>query len=144
MSAVAIPPVPPSPPGAPLVGHLLAYRRDPLGFLVRTARAYDGDVVSYRHGPRRVYFLKHPDLVREVLVTRQHEFGKGLGVQWAKMFLGEGLLTSEGEFHTRQRRLAQPAFHRQRIAAYGADMTDHACARASGGRRGRSWTWTRR
>ena len=126
MSAVAIPPVPPSPPGAPLLGHMLAYRRDPLGFLVRTARAYPGEVFCYRHGPRQVYFLKHPDLVREVLVTRQHEFGKGLGIQWAKLFLGEGLLTSEGEFHTRQRRLAQPALHRQRIAAYGADMTDHA------------------
>jgi cytochrome P450 len=126
MSAVAVPPVPPSPPGAPVVGHLLAYRRDPLGFLARTARAYEGDVVCYRHGPRRVYVLKHPDLVREVLVTRQHEFGKGLGIQWTKMFLGEGLLTSEGEFHTRQRRLAQPAFHRHRIAAYGEEMTSHA------------------
>jgi cytochrome P450 len=126
MSALALPPVPPSPPRAPLVGHMLAFRRDPLGFLLRTARAFPGDVVCYWHGPRRVYLLKHPDLVREVLVTRQHEFGKGLGVQWAKLFLGEGLLTSEGDFHTRQRRLAQPAFHRQRIAAYGEDMTDHA------------------
>src|SRR5262245_40817966 len=123
MSAVAIPRVPPSPPGEPLVGHMLAYRRDPLGFLLRNARAYPDDVFCYRHGPRQVYFLKHPDLVREVLVTRQHDFAKGIGIEWTKSFLGEGLLSSEGEFHTRQRRLVQPAFHRQRIAAYGAEMT---------------------
>src|SRR5262249_58156874 len=97
----------------------------PLGFLLGTARAYPDDVFCYRHGRRVVYFLNHPDLVREVLVTRQHEFGKGIGIQWTKVFLGEGLLTSEGDFHTRQRRLAQPAFHRQRCAGYGAGMTAH-------------------
>jgi cytochrome P450 len=66
--------------------------------------------------------VKNPDLVKEILVTRQHDFSKSRGLEWAKLFLGEGLLTSEGEFHTRQRRLAQPAFHRQRIGAYAEDM----------------------
>ena len=61
-----------------------------------------------------------------MLVTHQHDFVKGRGIQWAKLFLGEGLLTSEGEFHTRQRRLSQPAFHRQRIGAYAAVMADYA------------------
>jgi cytochrome P450 len=119
MSAAA---VPPGPRGHPLLGHMLAFRRDPLGFLVRTARDYPGEVVQFRQGPRRVFLVKHPDLIKDVLVTRQHDFSKSRALQWAKLFLGEGLLTSEGEFHTRQRRLAQPAFHRQRIGAYGADM----------------------
>ncbi len=73
-----------------------------------------------------MFLLRHPDHIKDVLVTHQHSFAKGKGIQWAKLFLGEGLLTSEGEFHTRQRRLAQPAFHRQRIATYGEAMTAHA------------------
>jgi cytochrome P450 len=105
---------------------MLAFRRDPLGFLLRTARDYPGEVVRFRQGPRDVYLVKHPDLIKDVLVTRQHDFSKSRALQWAKLFLGEGLLTSEGEFHTRQRRLAQPAFHRQRIGGYGADMVRRA------------------
>ena len=119
MSAAA---VPAGPRGTPLLGHLLAFRKDPLGFLVRMARDYPGEIVHFRQGPRDVFLVKHPDLVKDVLVTRQHDFSKSRALQWAKLFLGEGLLTSEGEFHTRQRRLAQPAFHRQRIGEYGADM----------------------
>ena len=115
-------PVPSGPKGPPLVGHLFAFRRDPLAFLSRIARDYPGDVVRFRPGPRDVYLLKHPDLIKDVLVTHQHDFSKSRGLEWAKLFLGEGLLTSEGEFHTRQRRLAQPAFHRQRIGAYAEDM----------------------
>src|SRR5882672_5900700 len=115
-------PIPSGPKGPPLVGHLFAFRRDPLAFLSRVARDYPGDVVRFRPGPRDVYLLKHPDLIKDVLVTHQHDFSKSRGLEWAKLFLGEGLLTSEGEFHTRQRRLAQPAFHRQRIGAYADDM----------------------
>jgi cytochrome P450 len=106
---------------------LLRFTRDPLRFLTSMAQA-DGEIVHYRLARRDVYLLKHPELVREVLVTRQHEFAKGEGLRWARRFLGDGLLTSEGERHTRQRRLAQPAFHRQRIAAYGEVMVAHAAA----------------
>jgi cytochrome P450 len=119
-------PVPAGPRGAPLLGHMLEFRRDPLDFLLRTARDYPGDIVRFRQGPRDVYLVKHPDLIKDVLVTRQHDFSKSRALQWAKLFLGEGLLTSEGEFHTRQRRLAQPAFHRQRIGGYAADMVRRA------------------
>jgi cytochrome P450 len=119
MSAAA---VPHGPKGLPVLGQLLAFRRDPLAFLSGIARDYPGDVLRFRPGPRDVYLLKHPDLVKDVLVTRQHDFSKSRGLEWAKLFLGEGLLTSEGELHTRQRRLAQPAFHRQRIGAYAHDM----------------------
>ena len=78
--------------------------------------------MRFRPGPRDSYLVKDPELIKEVLVTRQHDFSKSRGLEWAKLFLGEGLLTSEGEFHTRQRRLAQPAFHRQRIGGYADDM----------------------
>jgi cytochrome P450 len=107
------------------VGSLLRFRRDPLAFLLDTAAQY-GDVVYYRFGRAEVYLLKNPEHIKDVFVTHQHNFVKGRGVQWAKLFLGEGLLTSEGEFHTRQRRLSQPAFHRQRIGAYAAIMADYA------------------
>ena len=115
-------PVPHGPTGPPVLGQLLAFRRDPLAFLSGLARDYPGDVVRFRPGPRDSYLVKDPELIKEVLVTRQHDFSKSRGLEWAKLFLGEGLLTSEGEFHTRQRRLAQPAFHRQRIGAYADDM----------------------
>ena len=116
---------PPGPPGLPLLGNILDFRRDTLGFLLESSRRH-GDVSLYRLGRDDVFLLRHPDHIKDVLVTHQHSFAKGKGIQWAKLFLGEGLLTSEGEFHTRQRRLAQPAFHRQRIATYGEAMTAHA------------------
>jgi cytochrome P450 len=108
-------------PGAKL--RALQYR--PLPFLERVAREY-GDASSFRVGPKRIYFFNHPDLVREVLVTRGTSFKKGLALQRTKIVLGEGLLTSEGELHQRQRRLAQPAFHRQRIQHYGEEMVAKA------------------
>ncbi len=107
------------------MGSLFAIRRDPAGFLERAAADY-GDVVRFRVGRSTVFLFRHPDHVRDVLVTHQHAFRKGRGLEWAKHFLGEGLLTSEGDFHTRQRRLSQPAFHRQRIQSYGRVMTEYA------------------
>ena len=120
--------LPPGPrralPGNPLFG-FLAFRRDALGFLTQLAREY-GDIVFFRMGPQRVYMLNHPDLIKDALVTHQDSFMKGRALQRSKRLLGEGLLTSEGEYHRRQRRLAQPAFHRQRIEAYGEVMLDYA------------------
>jgi cytochrome P450 len=101
------------------------FRRDPLTFLARLAREY-GDVVRFRAGPQRIFLLNHPDHVRDVLVTHHERFHKGRALKRAKRLLGESLLTSEGEFHRRQRRLAQPAFHRQRINSYGSVMVDYA------------------
>lgn len=125
---------PPGPKGLPVAGSLIAFRRDPIAFLARM-RAY-GDVVSVRMATERLIVLFHPDHVREVLVTRQHDFIKGRGIQWMKRFLGEGLLTSEAPFHTRQRRLAQPAFHRQRVGTYASVMAEYgarACERWTDG-----------
>jgi len=104
---------------------MLAFRRDGIGLLTRLTRQY-GDVVIYKNGPERVTFLNHPDYIRDVLVTHQRNFTKSRALQWAKFILGEGLLTSEGEVHVRQRRLAQPAFQRQRIPTYGTIMVTYA------------------
>ena len=70
--------------------------------------------------------LSDPEHIRDVLVVRQKNFTKGRGLERAKLLLGEGLLTSEGEHHRRQRRMAQPAFHRARVAGYGTVMADFA------------------
>jgi len=125
-----IPTVRPRFPGA----NLLAFRRDPTGFLARMAD--HGDVVPMTLGPQLTVLVNDPELIREVLVTNARSFVKGRALERAKRLLGEGLLTSEGELHRRQRRLAQPAFHRQRIAAYGATMVRLAEEQAAGWRDG--------
>ena len=99
--------------------------RDPLAFYTNLARTY-GDVVSYRMGGETVFFVNSPQHVRDILVTHNKNFIKSRGLQRSKRLLGEGLLTSEGAVHLRQRRLMQPAFHRDRIAGYGATMVAHA------------------
>ncbi len=73
-----------------------------------------------------MYLVNHPDYVREILVTNQNNFLKSRALQRAKILLGEGLLTSEGQHHLRQRRLVQPAFHRERLAGYAAAMSECA------------------
>ena len=114
---------PPGPKSALPGGQMLAFRRDAIGLLTRLARQY-GDVPQL--GPEQVTLLNHPDYIRDVLVTHQRNFTKSRALQWAKFILREGLLTSEGEVHVRQRRLAQPAFQRQRIPTYGAVMAAYA------------------
>jgi cytochrome P450 len=113
-------------PGATLV----EFRRDPPGFLARVARDH-GDAVRFRFPGQPVILFNHPDLIRDVLVTRARSFAKGRGLERTKLLLGDGLLTSEGTLHLRQRRLVQPAFHRDRIASYGSTMVQAAERRAS-------------
>lgn len=121
------------PPGPkrnnPLLG-LLAYRRGRLGFLQNLAQRY-GDICYFAIGSQQAYLLNHPDFIKEVLITNSQHFIKGSALQRSKRLLGEGLLTSEGEFHRRQRRLAQPAFHRSRVESYAGVMTEYT-ARAVG------------
>ena len=85
-----------------------------------------GDLVHFRIGPQHVYVVLRADLVRQVLVTHQKSFKKGPGFEAARIVLGNGLLTSEGDFHLRQRRMLQPAFHRRRVAAYADIMVEEA------------------
>lgn len=100
-------------------------RRDAPAYLQRMQREY-GDAVFLPTAGQQVYFLAHPDAVREVLVTQQHRFKKSRMLERAKVLLGDGLLTSEGALHRRQRRLVQPAFHRDRLAGYARTMVDRA------------------
>src|ERR671917_2979262 len=113
--------LPPGPKGRFPTGNLLDYTRDHLGFLTRCAREY-GDVVRLRFVNVPVYLLNHPDHTEYVLVQNNRNFIKSRGERISLGFLGDGLLTSEGSFWRRQRRLAQPAFHRERIDAYGGGV----------------------
>src|SRR5262245_10104940 len=119
--------LPPGPkpffPGA----SVFAFRRNLIKFLTYMTERY-GDLVYFEFGPQQMFLVNNPDYIRDVLVTHNRKFMKGEGLQRAKRLLGEGLLTSEGEFHLRQRRLAQPAFHRQRIAGYASTMVEYAAS----------------
>lgn len=111
--------IPPGPKGHFLSGHLPEMRRDLLGFYLRAAREY-GDCTSLRFGLTRILFINHPDLIEQVLHSRN--FTKHYALRMNRLLLGNGLLTSEGDFWLRQRRLIQPVFQRERIASYAADM----------------------
>jgi len=117
--------LPPGPKLSPL-GQLI-YRpgADPIAFFTNLARTY-GDLASYRMGGEQVFFVNDPATIRDILVTRSRSFMKGRGLDRARRLLGNGLLTSEGTDHLRQRRLMQPAFHRDRIADYGRTMVEYA------------------
>ena len=109
-----------------MFGVMPALRHDAPAFLQRMAGEY-GDVVFLPTAGQQVYFLNNPDFVREVLVTQQHKFKKSRMLERARVLLGDGLLTSEGALHLRQRRLVQPAFHRDRLAGYASTMVQRAC-----------------
>ena len=104
----------------------LSYRpgRDPLAFFANLVRTY-GDIATYRMGSERMFFVNDPRHIKDILVTHNRNFTKGRALQRTKRLLGEGLLTSEGTTHLRQRRLMQPAFHRERIAAYADTMVEY-------------------
>ena len=109
------------PRGPSLLPHLLSgkpFREESTDFLIRNAREY-GDLVYFKALGRAVLQFNHPELVTEMLVRDAPHHHRNLVMQRSKAVLGEGLLTSEEPLHMRQRRLAQPAFHRQRISAYG-------------------------
>lgn len=121
-SPAAALPLPPGPPRAFPLGQLRALQRDPLGFLLSMAREY-GDVVRIPVGPREVTLVCHPEGVRRVLVDNARIYTKQTrGFDTVRELLGQGLVTSEGELWLRQRRLAQPAFHRQRLAGFAHTM----------------------
>src|SRR5262245_12333415 len=120
---------PTSPPGPRIKSDwIFAARRirDPLGFFTEMVQKY-GDIVQLKAGTPNVFLLNDPDHIKRVLVTDARKFTKGPALQRARVLLGNGLLTSEGEPHRTQRRLVQPAFHHDRIAGYASTMVD--CAR---------------
>ena len=118
-----------------LAGNLPEYGRDQLAAMVHWSRDY-GDVVPLRFGPRRAFLVRDPALIEELLVRRQREFRKSDSIKRLAPVVGQGLFSSDGEFWLRRRRLAQPAFHRDRIATYGGVMVDHAERTIEGWRHG--------
>ncbi|MBM3220172.1 MAG: cytochrome P450 [Candidatus Rokubacteria bacterium] len=121
----------PGPKGGFFFGSGVHFRRDQLGFYAACARDY-GDFVQTTMGPYRIFLVYHPDVIDELLVARNRDFIKSRGVRLLRPVLGDGLLLSEGDTWLRQRRLVQPAFHRQRVAEYGGVMTAFAERRVAG------------
>jgi cytochrome P450 len=116
---------PPGPKPLFIIGNMPLASHDPLSIFEKWAREF-GDIFYYRALWIHVYFLNDPELIEAVLVRNYQNFLKDHVVRKSRWFFGDGLLTNEGESWLRQRRLAQPAFHRERIAGYAKIMTDYA------------------
>ncbi|MDQ6420450.1 cytochrome P450 [Paenibacillus sp. LHD-117] len=112
---------PQGPKGSMLGGNLTAYRKDPLRFLTELQKEYGG-VAKIRFGPQTMYVIYDPALLKEVLLTKQEHFIKLKAFQEARLFVGDGLATSEGEKHKRTRRLVQPHFTKAHIQTYAEQM----------------------
>ncbi|HEY2728717.1 MAG TPA: cytochrome P450 [Polyangia bacterium] len=113
----------PGPSGHLLIGQLPELRRDSFEFLIGLAREH-GDVVRFRVGPVIVHLVTDPGGVQHVLQDNNRNYGKQTrGFQKLRLVLGQGLLTSEGDFWRRQRRIAQPGFHKDKIRRFADQMT---------------------
>lgn len=123
---------PAAPGGLPLLGRALQLWRRPIAFLesLRTV----GDVVRLDLGTWPVHVLTSPELVHTVLVADGRRFGRGHVFDRLRPLFANGLVTTDGEFHRRQRRLIQPAFHRDHITEYARLMCGLAEAMSA------SWT----
>jgi cytochrome P450 len=120
-------PRPKGPRFPPLLGSVVAYAKDPLAFIEDCAWGGYGDVTYLNFLRQPTYVLNLPEHIEHVLVTRQRNYIKDkLQRVLLREFLGTGLLASEGDFWLRQRRLMQPPFHRQRLAAYGQVISEHS------------------
>ncbi len=117
------PKLPPGPRGGLLLGNTLAYMKDPLGFLAQAVRDH-GDIVKLKLGYLTTYVMVHPQHLEYVLRTHQENFIKDKLTQMISPLVGQGLLTSEGAYWKRQRRLAQPSFQHQQIQGYAAQMVE--------------------
>src|SRR4051794_10051634 len=118
--------LPPGPSPLTSLSNLRAMRKDIIGFLMEMQRRY-GDVVRIWVGPVPVVFCAHPESVRHVLQENARQYNKQTrGFAVIRELLGDGLLTSEGDTWFRQRRLMQPAFHRQRLGGFAQMMVEAA------------------
>jgi cytochrome P450 len=114
----------PGPSSHWLLGSLREFRRDVLGLMMESTRVH-GDVVRFRLGRQVIHLLNHPEHVQNVLLRNHQNFDKGTrSASFIKAVTGDSLLTANGEFWQRQRRLLQPAFHRQIIASVTSRMTE--------------------
>ncbi len=114
---------PPGPKGTFVRGNYGQFANRRLDFFLDVAREY-GDLAYFRFGPKRILLASHPDLIEQVLVTDAKHYVKHFGARLYKPVLGNGLVTSEGDFWLRQRRLSQPAFLKARVQSYAPVMTE--------------------
>jgi cytochrome P450 len=109
-----------------VLSSLKQFKDNPLSVMLEGQRRY-GDVVAFRFGTMRFYFISHPEGVRQVLQSNQKNYSRQTpGYAALRIALGNGLVTSDGDFWLRQRRIAQPSFHRQRVAGFAQVMVDAA------------------
>ena len=104
---------------------LRKFMRDPLKTLTDLAHRY-GDICHFKFGRQHVYLINHPEYIEDILVSNHRNFIKSRGLQISKRLLGEGLLTSEADYHERQRRLILPTFQPNRIKRYTDIMTSYS------------------
>lgn len=117
-------PTVPGPSALPIFGNLLSFAKSPNGFLFDLFEKY-GEIVHFKVSKYHAYLLTNPDYIQDVLVRRKEYFVKSeRSRRNLAAFLGQGLLTSEGEYHAKQRKMVQPAFHATRIFAYADSMVD--------------------
>lgn len=116
----------PAVPGLPVLGNLIAFRKDRLGLTDRAAEL--GPIAKIALGPVAIHILTDADLAREVLVDQAARFKKSVGLRFLQPLLGDGLLLSEAAPHRRARKLLAPAFAPKRLAAYGAVMVEETRA----------------
>jgi cytochrome P450 len=126
---------PPGPRGLPFLGTSYMARRDPMATLTRWAQQF-GDIVYYRFFGLTIYLLVNPQHIEQVLVGKTGNLGKGLFARMNSELFGNGLLTSDGDFWRRQRRLSSPAFHRQSIDRYAEITVEEAVRTLAGWRQG--------
>jgi cytochrome P450 len=112
---------PPGPKEIPVVGNPKIFEKDSLAAIVDTVRDH-GDVVSYHIGPQLIFLLTNPDDIAKVVLTEQSKFMKGALTHELSNFLGRGLVTSEGRFWRRQRKIAAPSFTRRHIEKFADTM----------------------
>lgn len=116
---------PPGPRGLPVLGNAVEMIRDPLGFLEHVSREY-GDVVRFSLPGQNIYLLNHPSAIDEAFRAQNERLIKDEFTRRLSVLVGNGLLTSEGRFWKRQRKLAQPAFHHRRVQGYAEAMVRRA------------------
>lgn len=112
----------PGPRGLPWFGSVFPAWRDPLTLFLQSRATY-GDVVKFKFGPFDYYLVNDPNVVKHVLVDNPKAYTKSRNYLGLKVVLGEGLLISEGDHWRRQRKLAQPAFHRDKLAGFARSMS---------------------
>jgi cytochrome P450 len=104
---------------------LRQFINNPIAMLMKIACRY-GEISHFKIGRQHVYLVNNPQFIEDILIKDYKRFIKSRGLQVSKRILGEGLVTSEGEYHDKQRRIIQPAFHPNRIKSYGDTMVGYA------------------